>query len=578
MDNKSKNMTIAELIQLQESEDKVEFKEARFQYNYNNGRRSVLGYIVALANEGGGKLILGVKENKNGPHNIIGTSAWDGHEGKLTEDIYRDKQIRVQIEILYEGTKRVLIIHIPSRPVGKTLKFEDVPLMRVGEDLLPMSDEQLLKILQEQEPDFSSTICPGLTIADLDVNAISKLKEAYSKKQDNQQFLALPNDQALSDLRLTVGNGITFAALILVGKKEVIQKHLPQSSIYLEYRNTLTQINFDNRQIFSEPYYLTIEKLWELINQRNGKVPVQQGPYIFDIPFFNKEVIREAINNAIAHRDYRRTSEVVIKQFPNEMHITNPGGFPLGVTLDNLLTVNSTPRNRLLADIMAKTGVVERAGQGIDKIYYQTITESKPEPDYAKSDNYQVELRLSAIVEDKAFALFIHQFQQERKDTEKLSVQDVITLNKIRKREARESFDPDVMRKLEKEGLIERHGKTKGAYYILARSYYEFTDEKGKYSRKTDWDERQAFYIILQHLQKFEKAKMTDFVDLFEGRLTRKQVRYIVDKLVEKRDLKRDGEGKGTVYSIGENFIKTMSVLSKAIDIGIKHMKENGEL
>lgn len=571
-------MTIAELIQLQESEDKVEFKEARFQYNYNNGRRSVLGYIVALANEGGGKLILGVKENKNGPHNIIGTSAWDGHEGKLIEDIYRDKQIRVQIEILYEGTKRVLIIHIPSRPVGKTLKFEDVPLMRVGEDLLPMSDEQLLKILQEQEPDFSSTICPGLTIADLDVNAISKLKEAYSKKQDNQQFLALPNDQALSDLGITVGNGITFAALILVGKKEVIQKHLPQSSIYLEYRNTLTQINFDNRQIFSEPYYLTIEKLWELINQRNGKVPVQQGPYIFDIPFFNKEVIREAINNAIAHRDYRRTSEVVIKQFPNEMHITNPGGFPLGVTLDNLLTVNSTPRNRLLADIMAKTGVVERAGQGIDKIYYQTITESKPEPDYSKSDNYQVELRLSAIVEDKAFALFIHQFQLERKDTEKLSVQDVITLNKIRKREARESFDPDVVRKLEKEGLIERHGKTKGAYYILARSYYEFTDEKGKYSRKTDWDERQAFYIILQHLQKFEKAKMTDFVDLFEGRLTRKQVRYMVDKLVEKRDLKRDGEGKGTVYSIGENFIKTMSVLSKAIDIGIKHMKENGEL
>ena len=450
--------------------------------------------------------------------------------------------------------------------------------MRVGEDLLPMSDEQLLKILQEQEPDFSSTICPGLTIADLDVNAISKLKEAYSKKQDNQQFLALPNDQALSDLGLAVGNGITFAALILIGKKEFIQKHLPQSSIYLEYRNTLTQINFDNRQIFSEPYYLTIEKLWELINQRNGKVPVQQGPYIFDIPFFNKEVIREAINNAIAHRDYRRTSEVVIKQFPNEMHITNPGGFPLGVTLDNLLTVNSTPRNRLLADIMAKTGVVERAGQGIDKIYYQTITESKPEPDYSKSDNYQVELRLSAIVEDKAFALFIHQFQQERKDIEKLSVQDVITLNKIRKRETRESFDPDVIRKLEKEGLIERHGKTKGAYYILARSYYEFTDEKGKYSRKTDWDERQAFYIILQHLQKFEKAKMTDFVDLFEGRLTRKQVRYIVDKLVEKRDLKRDGEGKGTVYSIGENFIKTMSVLSKAIDIGIKHMKENGEL
>jgi len=82
----------------------------------------------------------------------------------------------------------------------------------------------------------------------------------------------------------------------------------------------------------------------------------------------------------------------------------------------------------------------------------------------------------------------------------------------------------------------------------------------------------------LHHLQKFENAKMTDFIDLFEGRLTRKQVRYIVDKLIEKKDLKREGEGKGTIYSVGENYIKTMSILSKAIDIGIKQMKDKGEL
>lgn len=571
-------MTIDELKQLKESEHKIEFKEAQNQYNYNSGRRSFLGYIVALANEGGGMLVLGVKENTKGPHSICGSSAWMGQEGKLEENIYRDMQIRIHTEVLFEGTNRVLIIHVPSRPVGKTLKFEDVPLMRVGEDLLPMSDEQLLKILQEQEPDFSATICTGLSIKDLDESAIFKLKEAYSKKQDNLQFLTLSNEQALLDLGLISSDGITYAALILVGKKEIINRFLPQSSIYLEYRNTLTQINFDNRQILTEPYYIHIEKLWDLINQRNGKVPVQQGPYIFDIPFFNKEVIREAINNAIAHRDYRKTSEVVIKQFPNEMHIINPGGFPLGVTLSNLLTVNSTPRNRLLADIMAKTGVVERAGQGIDKIFYQTITESKPEPDYSKSDNYQVELRLSAIVEDKAFALFIHQIQQERKDSEKLSVLDVLSLNRIRKRESQAAIEPIILRKLERQGLIEKHGRTKGTYYVLARSYYEFTDEKGKYSKTTDWDEKQAFYIILHHLQKFEKAKMTDFVDLFEGRLTRKQVRYIVDKLVEKRDLRREGEGKGTIYAIGENFLKTMSILSKAIDIGIKYMKDNGEL
>ena len=571
-------MTISELKILKESEHNVEFKEARNQYNYKNGRKSVLGYIVALANEGGGKLIFGVRENKQGPNVITGSYAWEGREGKLIEDIYRDKQIRVQTEVLYEDTHRVLILHVPSRPIGKALKFEDVPLMRIGEDILPMSDDQLYNTLQEQEPDFSATICPDITIDDLDEKAVNKLKETYSKKQDNKQFVTLSDEQALNDLGLARETGLTFAALILVGKKVAIQKFLPQSAVHLEYRNTFTQINFDNRQIFLEPYFLYIERLWDLINQRNGKVPVQQGPYIFDIPFFNKEVIREAINNAVAHRDYRKASEIVIKQFPNEMHIINPGGFPLGVTLDNLLTVNSTPRNRLLADVMAKSGVVERAGQGIDKIYYQTISEAKPEPDYSNSDNYQVELRLSSIVEDKAFTLFIHQVQQERKETERLSVLDVMVLNRIRKGVPKESLSSNVLRKLEKDGLVEKHGKTKGVYYTLARAYYEFTGEKGKYSKVTDWDESQIFYIILQHLQKFKKAKMNDFVDLFEGRLTRKQVRYTIDKLVKKKDLKRTGEGKGTVYSIGDNFIQTLKVLSKALNIGIEQLKKSGEL
>ncbi len=98
-------MTIEEVKQLKESEDKVEFKEAQTQYNYNNGRRSVLGYVVALANEGGGKIIFGVKENKAGLHNILGSLAWNGLEGKLSEDIYRDKQIRVDTKSFLKGIK-----------------------------------------------------------------------------------------------------------------------------------------------------------------------------------------------------------------------------------------------------------------------------------------------------------------------------------------------------------------------------------------------------------------------------------------------------------------------------------------
>lgn len=72
---------------------------------------------------------------------------------------------------------------------------------------------------------------------------------------------------------------------------------------------------------------------------------MQTGGYIFDVFDFNERVVREAILNAIAHRDYKIASEIVIKQYPNKIIIANPGGFPKGVTVDNLIIVNSTPRS-----------------------------------------------------------------------------------------------------------------------------------------------------------------------------------------------------------------------------------------
>ena len=580
-------MTIQELIQFKESENKVEFKEAKGgNFSYNGGsridpkerRRCILGYVTAFANEGGGYLVLGVSDKY--PHQIVGTTQCLDTTGKLEQDIYNDTRIRTEVSTLNDDNgNRVLIIKINARPIGKLYKFEDVPLMRIGEELLPMSDEKYRSIIQEQEPDFSESICVELKMDDLEVRAIQKMKEAYARKQENPLFLTQSNSQCLTDLNLSVNGKLTNASLILLGKTESIKRYLPQSTVCLEFRNSVTQITFDSRQIVTEPYFLAIDTIWDAINLRNGKVPVQEGPYIFDIHFFNKEVIREALNNAVAHRDYRRSSEVLIKQFPQEIYFINPGGFPLGVTLQNLLTVNSTPRNRLLTDVLAKTGIVERSGQGIDKIYYQCISEAKPEPDYSKSDDYQVELRISGLVQDKAFALFIKSVQNELPDDKKLSVFEIIALNRVRRGVIKTTeLPPEINKSLIEKGLIEQQGKTKGSKLILSRAYYEFTGEKGKYTKSTDLNDQQVFILILEHLSKFEKAKMNDFVDIFSGRLTRKQVRYIVDKLVGSKELKRDGVGKSTIYSVGENFLKTMTLLNKALDIGMKHLRENGEL
>lgn len=477
--------TIEQLKHLKETEDRVEFKKGEGgNIAYSGGdrvepkkrRRCILGYVTALCNEGGGSLVIGMTDNY--PHKVIGTRQAEGAIGKLEADIYRDVQIRTTIYELFENDKRVLVVDVPPRPYGQVFKFEDVALMRVGEDLLPMADEVYLKIIQEQEPDFSAQICKGFTIDDIDDNAVEILKQKYAKKQNNPSFLTLSKQQVLIDLDLMVNDKLTNASLILLGKENVLKKALPQAAVMLEFRRTEPQITFDNRKAYRQPFFIMIDELWRDIDLRNGSFQVKDGPYIFEIPYFNEDVIREAINNAIAHRDYRRESEIVIKQYPQRMTIVNSGGFPLGVTQDNLLTVPSTPRNRLLADVLSKTGIVERSGQGVDKIYRNTLSEGKDAPDYSKSDKFKVELTLSSVIKDKAFALFIDAAQQTLSEDEKLSVFDIITLEAIRDGANKRDLDDKIIEKLLEKQIIEKRGKTSGIYFILSKRYYEFADKK----------------------------------------------------------------------------------------------------
>lgn len=581
--------SIEQLKYCKESEDKVEFKKGEHgNVAYDGGsrlkpserRRCILGYVTALCNEKGGSLVIGMEDKY--PHKVVGTRQNENSTGELEANIYRDTGIRPKIYELYEDEAekkgRVLVIDVPPRPAGTVFKFEDVPLMRVGEELKPMSDEVYLSIIQENEPDFSQQICRDATLDDLDPDALSVLKEKYARKQNNPIFLTLSNRQILSDLQLITDEGVTNAAVILLGKEDFIKRVYPQASVMLEYRHSESQITFDNRISYSQPFFIMIDRLWHDIDLRNGKFQIKEGPYIFDVPYFNEEVIRESINNAITHRDYTRHSETVIKQYPQKLIITNAGGFPHGVTIDNLLTVPSTPRNRLLADVLSKTGIVERSGQGIDKIFYRTLSEGKEAPDYSGSDAFNVELILSAIIQDKAFALFIESVQQNLAEDNKLSVFEIVVLDKIRRNEKTTALDKAVIKQLMDRNLIEKRGKTNGIHYILCRSYYEFTGNTAEYSKKSDWNTSQVTSIIIPFLTKYNKAKMGDFVKLLDGHLTRRQVRVYIQHMVDQNILTASGKGYGTYYEISNNYKRNSVLIDKAFILGIEELKKRGEL
>lgn len=578
-------LTIDQLKGMRESEDHVEFKQGEHgNISYNGGdkanpsdrRKCILGYVTALCNEKGGYLVVGMHDKY--PHQVIGTSQNLNKLGKLEANIYRDTGIRPEVYELYEGEKRVLVISVPSRPKGRVFKFEDVALMRVGEELKPMSDSVYLSIIQEQEPDFSEQICEGATMEDLDANAIKILKEKYASKQKNPSFKSLSDAQALSDLELVVKGKVTNAAIILVGKKEYLSSLFPQAKVSLEYRTSESNIHFDAREYFDGPYYLLVDALWKAINARNGAIPVRNGMYKdYDIPLFNEDVVREAVNNAVAHRDYAIQSETVIKQYPTKMVFISAGGFPHGVTVDNILSVPSTPRNRLLADVLSKTGLVERSGQGVDNIFLQTISEGKPLPDYKKTDDFYVTLEISSLIEDMAFSQYIYSIQESLPDDNKLTVYEVLTLNAIRKSKSRDSLDKAIVAKLLKNGYIEQRGKTSGVFYILGRDYYELAGKMSDYSWLTDWNESQALSMIAMFLGKHGKAKMGDFVDLFSGHLSRKQIRSFVEKLVDSKMLSYQGDRNQRVYFLSDLYKGRVDLLNEAIAIGLDEMSKRSK-
>lgn len=550
-----KNTFLRDLSLLKESEDHIEFKEAKRNFNWDGGdhkypkerRHCILGYVAALANERGGRLVFGMKDKR--PHEVVGTSFGEGNLGALEDAIYDKMQIRVPIKEEFEPSnddpnrKRVIIFNVPSRPIGKMLKYEGVPLMRTGESLREMSDEEIYKILSEQEPDFSAKVCNGLTIDDLDPEAIKVMKQKYAEKNENPGFEGIADEQVLSDLELLVDGKLNYAALVLLGNSKAIRKYMPQNNVVIEYRNDPASIQYDDRQEFQQPLFLAIENIWAYINQPrlNPQVHISENAYIFDIKLFNKETIREAVLNAIAHRSMIVQNDVVIKQSPSELTITNAGGFPIGVDKSNVLTVNSTPRSKRLAEVLQKTGLVEKSGQGVDKMFTNCIMESKPLPDFSATDNYQVSLTFRTEIRDIPFLVYIRQEQAKRPQHHKLNVFQLRAIYNVCFGEGLDVKEA-IIDQLVKDGILLR---SKSGKISMSKDYQAIHSEILS-TRSINW------IGALKACATNNDGVITrkSYMEYLPEWVSVDKVRYTLMKLETLKVLKREGIGKGTKYYV----------------------------
>lgn len=509
-----------------------EFKEAKQRYDFEE----LLKYCVALANEGGGKMILGVTDKI--PRRVAGTEAFrtlERTKAGLTERIH----LRIDAEELMHPDGRVLIFHVPSRPIGAPIHYEGRYFMRSGGNLVPMLPDVLKRIFDESGPDYTAEACPKATMGDLDPSAIEDLRNRWIKKSKNEKLHSLSSEQLLCDAELVVSEGITYAALVLCGKREGLRRLLAQAEVIFEYRSSDVSGPAQHREEFRQGFFSFYDDLWRLINLRNDKQHFQDGLFIWDVPTFNESAVREAMLNAISHRDYRMGGSVFIRQFPRRLEIVSPGGFPPGITPENILW-EQAPRNRRIAETLARCGLVERSGQGMNRIYEVCIRESKPKPDFTHTDAYHVWLTLHGEVQHPEFLRFLEKLGKER--LELFTTEDLLVIDQVfREEQLSDCFRGNLL-KLVESGIIEQISRGRGTRYVLSRQFYEFIGKRGIYTRKRGLDKETNKSLLLKHLGdcgsegcKFEELKQV------LPMLSRYQIHSLLRELKAEKKIKVEG-------------------------------------
>jgi predicted HTH transcriptional regulator len=242
----------------------------------------------------------------------------------------------------------------------------------------------------------------------------------------------------------------------------------------------------------------------------------------------------------MAHRDYRHGGSIFVRQYSRRIEVASPGGLPR-ITVQNILYTQN-PRNRRLADSFARCGLVERAGQGTDRIYEECIKQGKALPDFTHTDAYQVSLTLHGDFVDDGFLQFLHRLHEENIET--TTTQDLLVFDRVRRGERVPRELRPWLRRLLKLKVLEPVGRGVGTRYVFAERFLS-SASLVLGARPVGRDVRKE--ALLQHLR--EKgdngAKFEDFRQLMPD-VARVHIQRLMRELREEGLVESRGETKGS--------------------------------
>lgn len=471
------------------SEDEhLEFKEAKNRFDFEE----LVKYCCAMANEGGGHIVLGVADKK--PRRVVGSRAFEEFQ-RTKLGIIERLRLRIDAWEVTHVDGRVLVFQVPTRPRGVPIQYNGAYWMRGGESLVPMTPDMLKRIFDESQPDFSAEICAGAEFTDLDERAVETFRTRWAAKARRTDLEQFSVEQLLIDADLySKGRGITYAALILFATEKAMARLLGQAEVVFEYRSDPTSVPYQQRAEFRCGILSFLDDVWGLINSRNEVYSLRDGPFRREIPAHNEDAVREAILNAVCHRDYRLFGPVFVRQNPRSLEVQSPGGFPIDVDASNIL-FRQSPRNRRLAEALARCGLVERSGQGADRMFKAAYESGKLPPDFSASGGESVTVVLHGVVQDEVFVTFLERIAAEK--GVRFSVADLVVLDAVN----RDLDIPEQVRArltdLLASGAIERIDRNK---LVLSRSFYVLKGRAGEYTRRAGLDRETRKELLLKHI------------------------------------------------------------------------------
>lgn len=529
-------MTLQEIINAKEGHH-FEFKEAKNKF----GTKEAAEYLCAIANHGGGRLVLGVTDKR--PRKVVGSNAFQQPEDAIL--YFMDKlRVRCDFEIYHDEIgKRVLVFEVDSRPVGLPVQFDGTAWWRDAERLVPMPENVRRAIYAEGGHDFTAEICKDITLDDLDLEAIEIFRNRWLDYSGNKRLAKLSVEQLLRDADVWEDDGLTYAALILFGKRKPLLKYLPTAEVVYEFRTTEASGPAGAREDLRMGFFKFFDRIWELVNQRNENQHYQKRFQMLPVPTFNEVVVREALLNAVSHRNYQQRGSIFVRQYARKLVVESPGGFPPGVTAENILDKHEA-RNGLIAAVFQRCGLVERSGQGMNLIYEQSVREAKTLPHFYGSDDYCVKLTLDLKIIHPKMLELMQQISEEKLDV--MSTEDYLLLGAIYRGEDVRGVDPMRFEHLLELEIVKfgEHGVSPangGAILAIGNQSEKVSD---RFPIEIS-DREQA---VLEYMKSQSSVTTAELAELIK--MSQRSALSIVQKLIKSGFVEKDGDNRHSTYSL----------------------------